>query len=229
MKHHLKKSYVQLGLVILGCMILILAAISGLRRTSLISADNTTEAPRTGSAGNQALSGAVLGESQLQDLMDRSSAIVVGTVVSNICRLSADKESVNTHYTVRVDEVIHGPLQPHSIVRVSMPGGLVMFKPDGSEVTEKNQLKTLKKPIVVEGSDKIVPEGAASSKFTPPVGNPLENNKSYVLFLTEDPDAQRGFVLADLYGSGAHDMEKENGQFQLLNEIRQVVARVPAQ
>ena len=225
MKHHLKKSYFLLGLVILGCMLIVGAAIIGLRRPVMISG-TTSQAP---AAGAQESSDAVVSESELQDLMDRSSTIVVGTVVSNICRLTPDKQSVNTNYTVQVNEVLRGTLPPskNNTVLVSMPGGLVMFKADGSEVTEKNQLKTMKKPIRVEGSEKITPPGAASSKFVPPVGNMLANGKAYVLFLTENEDIKNGFVLAELNGSSqsSFEMDKANGQAQLLNYVRQAVAR----
>jgi len=226
MKGHLTKSYVLLGVVIVGCAIIILAGITGLRKLS--SDNNQQVSPATGSQGSSTTSPS---ESELQDLMDRSSAIVVGTVVSNICRLTADKESVNTNYTVKVSEVLRGSLQADKTVLVSLPGGLVMFKADGSEVTEKNQLKTLKKPIMVEGSEKIVPQGAASSKYVPPVGTMLVNEKAYVLFLTENPDDKRGFVLTELNGSSqsSFGMEINNGQAQLLNEIRTAIARGAAQ
>jgi len=226
MKGHLTKSYVLLGIVVVGCAIIILAGITGLRKPS---SDNTQQV--SPAAGSQGSSTTGLSESQLQDLMDRSSAIVVGTVVSNICRLTADKESVNTNYTVKVSEVLRGSLQADKTVLVSLPGGLVMFKADGSEVTEKNQLKTLKKPIRVEGSEKIVPQGAASSKFVLPVGTMLVNEKAYVLFLTENPDDKRGFVLTELNGSSqsSFEMEKNNEQAQLLNDIRTAIARGAAQ
>lgn len=226
MKGHLTKSYVLLGVVIVGCAIIVLAGITGLRK---LSSDNTQQV--SPAAGSQDSSTTGLSESQLQDLMDRSSAIVVGTVVSNICRLTADKESVNTNYTVKVSEVLRGSLQADKTMLVSLPGGLVMFKADGSEVTEKNQLKTLKKPIRVEGSEKIVPQGAASSKFVPPVGTMLVNERAYVLFLTENPDDKRGFVLTELNGSSqsSFEMEKNNGQAQLLNDIRTAIARGAAQ
>ncbi len=224
MKHHLKKSYFLLGLVILGCMLIVGAAIIGLRRPVMISGD-TSHAPASGSADAQTASNPGVTESELQAFMDRSSTIVVGTVVSNICRLTPDKQSVNTNYTVRVNEVLRGTLPPSEdgTILVSMPGGLVMFKADGSEVTEKNQLKTMKKPVRVEGAEKIVPPGAASSKFVQPVGNMLSNEKAYVLFLTENPEIKGSFVLAELNGSSqsSFEMDKANGQAQLLNYIRQ--------
>ena len=84
---------------------------------------------------------------------------------------------------------------------------------------------------MVEGSGKIVPQGAASSKYVPPVGTMLVNEKAYVLFLTENPDDKRGFVLTELNGSSqsSFGMEINNGQAQLLHEIRTAIARGAAQ
>jgi hypothetical protein len=232
MKEYVSRKYVQLGLVVVGCLILTVAGIAGLLRARATVANSYTKESAkspSGLGGNPNLSGVSPADSQLDDLIDRSSAIVVGTVMSNICRLSADKEDVNTYYTVRIDEVLSGDLRQDNTVVVSMPGGLVMFRPDGSEVSEKNQLKTLREPITVEGSDKIVPQGAASSKFTPPSGDPLVNDKTYALFLSEDPDAKRGFILTELSSpQSSYALPDEKARAELVDNIRQALARAPA-
>ena len=227
MKEYMRRKYVLFGLVVFGCLVLIVAVAARRSRVTAVGASAKDSAQPPSSLGNYQSLSAPLTDSELKDLIDRSSAIIVGNVTSNICRLSADKESVNTNYTVRVNQVLSGTLRRDSNVLVSMPGGLVMFHPNGSEVTEKNQLKAIAKPIMVEGSDKIVPAGAASSKFTPPSGSPLVNGKTYVLFLSKDPDSNRGFILTDLNNSaqGPYEVGNENAQAQLVNDIRAAVAR----
>jgi len=63
------------------------------------------------------------------------------------------------------------------------------------------------------------------------VGKPMLNEQSYVLFLTENPDDKRGFILTELNDSSqsSFEMAKANGQAQLLNDIRVAVARGAAQ
>jgi hypothetical protein len=94
----------------------------------------------------------------IADVARSSSAIIVGTSQSNRCRLSEDETRITINYQVNVQEVIKGDLQPGSLVTVKVPGGKVMF-PDGT-----------------------------SAEVRTPWFKWMENQHTYVLFLTAEAD-----------------------------------------
>lgn len=95
------------------------------------------------------------------DLLGRASAVVfVGTVSTNRCRLSLDERHIATNYFVEVEEVLKGELMIAQIVRVSVPGGLIIF-PDKSVAVTRVQNFPYRK---------------------------MQNGKRYVLFLTGDTE-----------------------------------------
>lgn len=235
MKKYASTRYYLSALAVAFCLIFAVVSISKAKKSNVAAASETanesTASPGL-SSSYQTSGNLPLTDAELADLMDRSKVIVVGTVRSNICRLDRDKENVETHYTVQVNEVLNGMVRQKSLVSVTMPGGLVMLKHDGSEVTEKNKLSELKESIRVEGGDKVEWAGGSTpSKFTPPEGRPLVNGKSYVLFLSENPDAKQSFVLTELTGSSqsAYEVEDVNAPSPLVERIRQERSRPAAQ
>ena len=63
----------------------------------------------------------------LRDLSRKSSQVIIGTAISNRCRLSSDSKSITTDYLVSVQELLKGDLRPGSSVTISTPGGAVRF------------------------------------------------------------------------------------------------------
>lgn len=127
--------------------------------------------------------------SQNQEDKDKvSRAEVVGTVLSNKCQLSPDKEEVLTLYEVRVDESHEGKINATEIITVAVRGGLVMYKADETEVSESNQLDT-SGTVEVEAPGESVPlQGVAATKHTPfDTTQLMENGIIYVLRLKMDP------------------------------------------
>jgi hypothetical protein len=66
----------------------------------------------------------------LDTITKKSAAVVVGTAVSNVCRLSPDGKQITTDYQVQVQEVLKGKAADGTI-EVSLPGGRVVFE-DGT-------------------------------------------------------------------------------------------------
>ncbi|MEW6131447.1 MAG: hypothetical protein AB1757_30745 [Acidobacteriota bacterium] len=66
----------------------------------------------------------------LNGLIKQSNQVLIGTVLSNHCRLTTDERSINTLYKIRVDEVLKGALSNDRIVEVSLPGGYLSFNND---------------------------------------------------------------------------------------------------
>lgn len=67
----------------------------------------------------------------LADLVNHSSAVVIGVPQQNRSVLSTDGRSISLDYTVRLEYVYKGKLQPGDIITVRLPGGRVKFD-DGS-------------------------------------------------------------------------------------------------
>lgn len=201
----------------------------------LISAEVATSAPagpaspvaQGVASGRQPVS-----DEDIRDWTARSALAVVGTAVSNQSRLTPDGKSIHTIYRVQIQEVLKGEA-PNGNVLVSMPGGMVLLKPDGTEVSEDNQLKPKDpskkiKSIKVEGSDpKALPEGAASSKFEQPVGSPLVNGKTYLLFLVKGDDVKGKtfYRLTSLSGAtqSSYEVGDANAAAALADKVRLAV------
>ncbi len=71
------------------------------------------------------------GPVSIAELAKLSHLIVVGTVTTNACVLTADSRSIVTLYNVKVDSVLSGKGQKPERVTVALPGGKVIF-PDQS-------------------------------------------------------------------------------------------------
>lgn len=137
---------------------------------------------------------------------------IVGKVLSNQCRLSADRNEVVTDYVISITEVREGALLSGNKIKVRIRGGVVLLKADGTEVRQGNPLpgKTKKAKVEVPNSatadTKIaVPlNGVASTKFTPfNTAELMENGKTYVLMLTKNPDEK-------IYRLSSHPMLTDN-------------------
>lgn len=132
------------------------------------------------------------------DEADEQKVIVVGKVISNHCRLSSDGQQVVTDYRVRVIQVQEGSLPDENMITVTIPGGMVLLKQDGTEVGKRNPLagkaKNAKVQVVVPNdatSDTKIPvelSGVASTKFTPfDPSQVMQNEKVYLLSLVKNP------------------------------------------
>jgi hypothetical protein len=139
-------------------------------------------------------------DDEVAKLVSKSHSVLVGTVLSNECRLSPDKQYVLTDYRIEAREVFKGKLKSGDATTVSVPGGLILFHQDGSEVTSVNPLKALKKDQVVIVSvtppdePKVPLDGVAASRAeTPYEREPMMNGQSYLLFLVDKPGG--GFVV----------------------------------
>lgn len=130
-----------------------------------------------------------------QDNDNTEKFTIVGKVVSNQCHLSPDKSEVVTDYVVSITEVREGALLSGNKIKVTIRGGVVLLKADGTEVRQGNPLpgKTKKAKAEIPNSatadTKIaIPlAGVASTKFTPfNTAELMENGKTYVLTLTKN-------------------------------------------
>lgn len=140
------------------------------------------------------------------DEVDEQKVIVVGKVISNHCRLSSDGQQVVTDYRVRIIQVQEGSL-PDENITVTIPGGMVLLKEDGTEVGKRNPLagkaKNAKVQVVVPNdatSDTKIPvelSGVASTKFTPfDPSQVMQNEKVYLLSLVRNPKEKSFRLLA---------------------------------
>ncbi len=127
---------------------------------------------------------------QNQEDQDKvSRAEIVGTVLSNKCQLSPDKDEVLTLYEVRVDELREGEsdAQRRGIITIAVRGGLVMFKADGTEVSETNQLDTGATVEVKAPGESVPLKGVAATKHTPfDTTQLMENGTTYMLRIEKD-------------------------------------------
>ena len=71
----------------------------------------------------------------LASIARASDAVLVGQTLENTCRMSSDGDHVVTEYSVRVENVLQGAVQPGSVLKIRMPGGRFTF-PDGVTVEE---------------------------------------------------------------------------------------------
>lgn len=108
--------------------------------------------------------------SNLADLANHSTAVIIGTAQRNISTLSRDGRSISLNYSVRVEYVYKGKLHEGSVVIVSLPGGRVKFD-DGS--TAEVSTPWLKK---------------------------MQNGKTYALFLTEESQQEAFVTTGDAQG-----------------------------
>lgn len=67
----------------------------------------------------------------VKEVAQHSDTIVVGTVQSNVVRLSADDQDVFISYTINVEDVLKGKIRAGDRITVNVPGGKVRF-PDNT-------------------------------------------------------------------------------------------------
>ena len=104
-----------------------------------------------------------LASSDLAELANRSSDVIIGTPVENISRLSADGRSITLDYQVRVEYVYKGAVKQGKIITVSLPGGKLMF--DDGSIAEV-QTPWFKKMLNDKTYALFLTPGAGAGKFT---------------------------------------------------------------
>lgn len=174
---------------------------------------------------------------EVAKLVNKSDTVLLATVVSNESHLSADKQSVVTDYRVEARDVLKGNLKAGETTTVSMAGGLVLFHPDGSEVTKAKPLKNVKKDETVTVAVNTSPEpqvplaGVGSTKAeTAFESTPMRNGQSYLLFLVRKEGG--GFVIASGLSSGkgqgglqAVTNAADPAMTRLLSDVRLAVSK----
>ncbi len=237
MKRNFIKRPSAVTLVVLSSAALGIASIAGAGISRSLTTTATTEtanksqlvAVKTQAAQSQV---PVLPDqaNEVAKLVNKSHAVLLATVVSNQCHLSADKQSVVTDYRVEARDVLKGNLKSGDTTTVSMAGGLVLFHPDGSEVTKDKPLKDVKKDEVVTVAVNTSPApqvpltGVSSTRAeTAFESTPMMNGQSYLLFLVRKSE---GFVIAS--GEGAVQAvtnAADPAMPKLLGDVRLVVSR----
>lgn len=98
-------------------------------------------------------------------LAKNSAAVIIGTAVENVSRLTEDGRQITTNYQVIVQEGLKGNIQEGSTITASLPGGRVEFE-DGTSAE-----------LVTPGFSRMV------------------NGETYVLFLSKKKDESSTFIL----------------------------------
>lgn len=101
----------------------------------------------------------------LDTITKKSAAVVIGTAVSNVCRLSPDGQQITTDYQVQVQEVLKGKGVHAGAIEVSLPGGRMVF------------------------------EDGTSAQVNTPGFRRMENGKTYVLFLSERAPGRKSYAV----------------------------------
>ena len=91
----------------------------------------------------------------LKELTNASNLVVIGTVKTNITRLSHDEKTITIDYTMVAEKVYKGDMTEGDDFTVSVPGGKVIFR-----------------------------DGSAASVSTPWFKK-MQDNKTYLLFLKQ--------------------------------------------
>ncbi|HEX7331753.1 MAG TPA: hypothetical protein VF290_09645 [Pyrinomonadaceae bacterium] len=168
---------------------------------------------------------------EVAKLVNKSHTVVLAAVVSNESHLSADKQSVVTDYRVEARDVLKGNLKSGETTTVSMAGGLVLFHPDGSEVTKAKPLKNVKNDEAVTVAVNTSPEpqvslaGVGSTKAeTAFESTPMMNGQSYLLFLVRKEGG--GFAVASS-GKGLQAIinAADPAMPKLLSDVRLAVSK----
>src|SRR5689334_4496679 len=215
MKRNFIKRPSAVALVVLSTAALGIASIAGARISRTLT--NTTTAETVSKSHlvtvkTQATQGQtpVLPDqaNEVAKFVNKSHAVLLATVVSNESHLSADKQHAVTDYRVEVKEVLKGNLKSGEKTTVTMAGGLVLFHPDGSEVTKANPLKDVKKDQVVTVAVTTSPDpqvpltGVGSTRAETACENtPMINGQSYLLFLVQKQGG--GFAIASQVSSSS--------------------------
>jgi hypothetical protein len=101
----------------------------------------------------------------LESITKKSAAVVIGTAVSNLSRLSPDGQQITTDYQFEVLEVLKGKGVETGNIEVSLPGGRVVF------------------------------EDGTAAQVNVPGFRKMENGKTYVLYLSERGPEHSSFAV----------------------------------
>jgi hypothetical protein len=89
----------------------------------------------------------------LESLTSHSAAVIMGTPLNSSSSLTKNGERITTEYQIKVSRIFKGQLQENGLIRVSVPGGKVIFE-----------------------------DGTSAEILTPDLGA-ITKNQTYVLFL----------------------------------------------
>jgi hypothetical protein len=214
MKRNFIKRPSAVTLVLLSLAVLGIAGIAGARMSRPLTSTANTEtvskshhvAVETQAAQNQTPALPYQAD-EVAKLVNKSHVVAVATVLSNECHLSTDKQNAVTDYRVEARDVLKGTLRLGQNITVSLAGGLVLFHPDGTEVTKAKPLKDVKKDqavtvAVTTQAEPYVPlTGVGSTRAqTAFESTPLIKGHSYLLFLVQKQGG--GFAIASGLSSG---------------------------
>ena len=101
----------------------------------------------------------------LDSITKKSAAVVIGTAISNLSRLSPDGKQITTDYQFQVSEVLKGKGVETGNIEVSLPGGRVVF------------------------------EDGTAAQVNVPGFRKMENGKTYVLYLSERGPEHSSFAV----------------------------------
>lgn len=190
-----------LGAAILASLLLIFVIISAAKRVGGNSSSIMAQGSREAAGDNRPLKEkakqfkAFIGKQEpnraivyadLSALAKSSAAVVIGTPKENISTLSPDGKSITLEYTVNLEYGYKGTLQAGKIIRVSLPGGKVMFE-DGTTAEirtpwfKKMQNGTTYLLFLNEapGGGSFVTTGEAQGLFEIPTGEGSRTIKTY--------------------------------------------------
>lgn len=94
----------------------------------------------------------------LESLTSHSAAVIMGAPVNSVSSLTANGERITTEYKIKVSRVFKGKTEEDALIRVSVPGGKVIFE-----------------------------DGTSAEILTPDLG-PITKNQTYILFLHPSAD-----------------------------------------
>jgi hypothetical protein len=193
MKKRYRNNYVRLlvlGSLSISLMLSIISSIESKNQVLQKNQDSNSDSTPQRAVSNQDV------KIQSKDDADNVERYtIVAKVLSNHCRLSSDGNEVVTDYVVWITEVREGALLSGNKIKVTIRGGVVLLKADGTEVRQGNPLPGKTKKAKVEIPNSATPDtkiavplnGVASTKFTPfNPGELMQNEKSYVLTLTKN-------------------------------------------
>jgi hypothetical protein len=112
----------------------------------------------------------------LEMIIKNSELVVVGTPLTNVCKVDSEGDGITTDYQVSVNEAIKGDVASGNLITVSIPGGRVEF-PDGTSaeirVQDFRKMENGKTYVLFlrhgqPGSEKFITTGAAQGLFEVP-------------------------------------------------------------
>lgn len=132
-----------------------------LAKQSTITGNNASLKAKSGQTGRPVRSKSDDGipvYRDVKDVVEHSSAIVIGVALTNASALSSDETDIATNYEVLVQDVLKGALRPGQAITVTLPFGVSMFR-DGS-----------------------------FAEVQAPWFHPMQNGSTYILFFSDATD-----------------------------------------